>query len=103
MASFVGKANFFKGKYIGNNKVEFIGLKQKVEKIYKFKENTRVDIMIRPEDFDVVKKDEGFINAKVNSVVYKGMMYDIKCSYNDYKLNVEGINKVEVGSTIGLK
>ncbi len=103
VASFVGKANFFKGKYIGNNKVEFIGLKQKVEKIYKFKENTRVDIMIRPEDFDVVKKDEGFINAKVNSVVYKGMMYDIKCSYNDYKLNVEGINKVEVGSTIGLK
>ncbi len=103
VAKFVGKANFFKGKYIGNNKVKFIGLKQEVEPIYNFKKDSRVEVMIRPEDFDVVEKDKGFINATVDSVIYKGMMWDIKCTYNDYKLSVEGINKVEINSIIGLK
>ncbi len=103
VAKFIGKANFFKGKYINNHWVEFLGLKQKVEKIYSFRDGQKVDVMIRPEDFDVLPKNQGFINAKVESIIYKGTMWEINCTYNDYKIKVESINKVEVNSIVSLK
>ncbi|MGL4951476.1 MAG: ABC transporter ATP-binding protein, partial [Mycoplasma sp.] len=102
VASFIGRANFFDGKFNNDHTVEFLGKNLKVEDSYKFKNQANVTIMIRPEDFDVVKPGEGYLDVKVEAVEYKGLLWDIKCIYNGTAVFVEGINKVEVGSTIGL-
>ena len=103
VAKFIGRANFFDGVFMANQKVSFLGLKQKVEKVYKFKDNSKVTVMIRPEDFDVVEKDKGYINVVVDSIEYKGLLWDIKCKLNKQTIYVEGVNKFEVGSVVGLK
>lgn len=102
VANFIGKTNIFEGHYIAKGEVEFDGIASKTDVIDGFDENEACYIMIRPEDFDVVKKDEGSINARVESVLYKGLMWDIKCKYNDMIINVEGVNKVNEGDEIGL-
>ena len=102
VANFIGKTNIFEGHYIAKGEVEFDGITSKTDVINGFSENEACYIMIRPEDFDVVKKDEGSINARVESVLYKGLMWDIKCKYNDMIISVEGVNKVNEGDEIGL-
>jgi ABC-type Fe3+/spermidine/putrescine transport system ATPase subunit len=36
--------------------------------------------IVRPEDMKIVKHHTGFIDAKIKSVIYKGLKYDITCS-----------------------
>lgn len=103
VAKFIGRANFFNGIFLGNNYINFLNHKQKVEEIYKFRKNSKIIAMIRPEDFDVVPFNKGYINVKVVSVEYKGLLWDIKCDYNGQIIMVEGINKVVAGAKIGLK
>lgn len=102
VANFIGRANLFKGIY-QNEKVDFLGVTMQPLKEYKFKDKSKVEVMIRPEDFEVVSEKKGFIKVLVESVDYKGLLWDIKCRFNNMTIFVEGINKVEVGKTIGLK
>lgn len=76
VANFIGKANIFSGKYIGNNKIEIFNKKFSVEKRYneQFEKNEELNVMIRPEDFDVTTKDKGKIKVKVLETIYKGLM-----------------------------
>ena len=103
VAKFIGRANFFNATYLQKNEISLFGLTHKVEDCYKFRKNQKVTAMIRPEDFDVVEKDKGYINVTVTSVNYKGLLWDIKCDYQGQQVLIEGVNKVEVGSDIGLK
>lgn len=103
VAKFIGRANFFDGIFLGKNRVKFLNHYQKVEKLYKFRKNEKIITMIRPEDFDVVPYNKGYINVKVVAIEYKGLLWDIKCNYHDQIIMVEGINKVTIGSNIGLK
>lgn len=103
VAKFIGRANFFDGIFLGNSHVKFLNHNQKVEEIYKFRKNAKVHAMIRPEDFDVVPLNKGYINVVVTSVEYKGLLWDIRCDYDGQTIMVEGINKVTKGAKIGLK
>ena len=44
---------------------------------YGFEENEPVDIMIRPEDVDIVPRNTGLLNGEVKSVLFKGMHYEV--------------------------
>lgn len=104
VAQFIGRANFFKGNFVSEGKVEFLNKVHKCTKKYKFKPLTKIEVMIRPEDFDVVAPGNGFIDVKVESIDYKGLLWDIKCSYNNnIIIYVEGINEVSLNKMIGLK
>ncbi|MCV3753781.1 ABC transporter ATP-binding protein [Ureaplasma zalophigenitalium] len=101
-ANFVGRANIFNGYYKTKGEVVFDDISSTTDVVEGFEENEEVYIMIRPEDFDVVPKDQGSINATVESVLYKGLMWDIKCKYQDMIINVEDINSSAVGDVVGL-
>lgn len=102
VATFIGRANIFNGTFITNDNVIFLNKSHQVDSIFKFKENTKINVMIRPEDFDVVPAGKGFIDVKVVSIVYKGLLWDIKCQFENQIIYVEGIHKAEINSTIGL-
>jgi len=44
---------------------------------YGFKKNEVIDIVLRPEDLDIVPEQEGYIDGVVDSVVFKGVHYEI--------------------------
>jgi len=102
-ANFIGKANFFDGIIMPNNKIKILKKILDYAPEYKFEVGTLVDVMIRPEDFDVVLKDEGYINTVVKDIIYKGLLWDIECFNDNQKIAVEGINAVKLNSKIGLK
>ncbi|MBO6095674.1 ABC transporter ATP-binding protein [bacterium] len=76
VANFIGVANVFNGVIKQNTTVECLSIitpyREEDKNIAEVDE--QVDVLIRPEDFDVVKENEGFINATVKSILYKGLM-----------------------------
>ena len=103
VAKFVGRANILNGTYVGKSQVSFYDVVCKVANTSDFSIDENVNIMIRPEDFEIVPNGDGILNdVEVADVLYKGLLYDITCKYKEYTLNVEGIKKIEVGSIIGL-
>lgn len=104
VANFIGKANIFSGKYIGNNKIEIFNKKFSVEKRYneQFEKNEELNVMIRPEDFDVTTKDKGKIKVKVLETIYKGLMWELVCELNNKQINIETVNKVKENQEIYL-
>jgi len=103
VASFIGKANFFiadaaeDGTFKFNN-VKFVAHSKSLLK-YKL-----AYIIVRPEDINIVKKNEGFINAIIKNVIYKGLFYEIIAStQNKNEIIIETTNKYTTGEEIGIK
>lgn len=105
VANFIGKANIFHGKYMEKNKVKIFGKKLELEKLYesKFTPGEDVNVMIRPEDFDVVTdKNKGKIKVTVLETIYKGLMWELVCEYEGQQITVEAVNKVKEDQDIYL-
>lgn len=75
-AQFVGDSNIIDGTMKKDNLVSFDDADY-VCVDYGFGENEAVDIMIRPEDIDIVERNRGLLNGEVKSVLFKGMNYEI--------------------------
>ena len=106
VANFIGVANVFNGVIRQNTTVECLSIitpyREEDKDIAQVDE--QVDVLIRPEDFDVVNENEGFINATVKSILYKGLMWQVVCeTSNKQNLTVESIHQIEVNKVIGLK
>lgn len=102
VANFIGKSNIIEGIMINDllcsfDNKEFVC----VDKGYK--PNEDVDIVIRPEDIDIVKKNTGFFNGKVISEIFKGVHYEIhvKTDMRDFLIHTTDYHGVgeEVGIT----
>lgn len=75
-ARFVGDSNIIEGTMKQDNLVSFDGVDYQCED-YGFSKNEPVDIMIRPEDIDIVPKNSGLLNGEVKSVLFKGVHYEV--------------------------
>ncbi len=76
VANFVGESNIIPGKMVKDNVVRFD--EQDFECVDRgFSPNQNVDIVIRPEDLDIVEKDKGKLSGTVESVLFKGMLYEV--------------------------
>ena len=81
VAEFIGESNIIPGIYKGNKQVEFMG--QVFECVDEnFIEGEQCDVVIRPEDFDRVPLEEAKLIGVVDSVVFKGVHFEI-CAYVD--------------------
>lgn len=62
-----------------------------------------VDVVIRPEDFYVAEEKDGRINGTVESVIFKGVHYEIKVKSDDgIEWLVQNVDPAVVGSRVGL-
>ncbi len=68
-----------------------------------FKENEDVEVVIRPEDIDIVKPDEAKLKGKVKSIVFKGVHHEIvvETEHRDYLIHTT--DYFEAGLYVGLK
>ncbi len=95
--------NIFKGVYLGNQTVSFMGLVMKTY-ITTFLPGEVVDVVIRPEDFDLVldNPDKAIIKGKVIKTVFTGVNFNIWVDVNGKTLLVQDYQNVEIGEIIGL-
>ncbi|WP_294562371.1 ABC transporter ATP-binding protein [uncultured Traorella sp.] len=76
VANFIGESNIIEGVMLKDYQVMFED--KKFECVdFGFKENEKVDVVIRPEDLDIVPKSKGKLKGIVKSVLFKGVHYEI--------------------------
>ena len=81
--------------------VEFHGIKfQCVDK--GFGKDEPVDVVVRPEDVDIVPAEEGMLKGTVTSVAFKGVHYEIIVDVDGFKWMIQTTDFVEVGAVIGI-
>jgi len=67
-----------------------------------FAENERVDIVIRPEDVDIVPLDKGMLEGEVTSVTFLGVHYEIIVDVCGFKWMIQTTDEHKVGEKVGL-
>ncbi|MBQ6639095.1 MAG: ABC transporter ATP-binding protein [Lachnospiraceae bacterium] len=67
-----------------------------------FGENNPVDVVMRPEDLEIVEMGQGYLDGLVISVIFKGAYYEIKVRVDDYEWMIQSVNPAPVGETVGL-
>ena len=101
VADFIGESNILDGLMLEDYWVKFAG--HKVRCLDKgFGTNTPVDVVIRPEDIDVVEPDSTHITGEVTAVTFKGVHYEIIVDMAGFKWMIQSTDCREVGDRIGL-
>ena len=102
VADFIGESNILDGVMLSDYKVRFFGrVFDCVDK--GFAPNEPVDVVIRPEDIDIVPPDQGHLVGTVTSVTFKGLNYDIIVEFKGFKWLIQTTDFHGVGSTIGIR
>ena len=101
VADFIGESNILDGIMLKDFSVKF------ADHIFEcldkgFDENESIDVVIRPEDVDVVSVDKGMLVGTVSNVTFKGDYYEIIVDVKGFKWMLETSDFVGVGETIGL-
>ena len=101
VADFIGESNILDGLMLEDYWVKFAGHKFRcLDK--GFGTNTPVDVVIRPEDIDVVEPDSTHITGEVTAVTFKGVHYEIIVDVAGFKWMIQSTDCREVGDRIGL-
>lgn len=101
VADFIGESNILDGIMHEDYKVSFAGHTFKCLDTG-FNKNEPVDVVIRPEDVDIVAIDKGMLIGNVSSVTFKGDYYEIIIDVEGFKWMIETSDYAEPDSTIGL-
>lgn len=101
VADFIGESNIIDGVMLDDYKVRFSG--QEFECLDKgFDKNESIDVVIRPEDVDVVSPEKGMLCGIVDSVTFKGVHYEIIVTINNFKWMIQSTDYVAPAQKIGL-
>ena len=101
VADFIGESNILDGVMVEDFKVNFCN--REFECVDKgFETNEEIDVVIRPEDFKIVKAEEGMLKGTVKSVIFKGVHYEMVVEENNRTWILHNIKFAEVDSEIGL-
>ena len=102
VADFIGESNIIDGIMRADGVVEIFNRKFKCLD-RGFEKDEPVDVVIRPEDVDIVPEDQGQLRGTVTNVTFKGMQYDIIVDFYGFKWLIQTTDLSPVGSRIGIK
>lgn len=101
VAQFIGESNILDGTMIDDFKVYFAN-REFVCVDKGFELNEPIDVVIRPEDLEIVPIAEGHIKAKIKSVIFKGVHYEMEAASDHNTWTIHSTLMKEVGTEIGL-
>ncbi len=102
VADFIGESNIIDGIMVDDKVVRMYG--RNFPCLDKgFGKNESVDVVVRPEDIDIVPVEQGQIVGTVTDVTFKGMQYDIIVDFEGFKWLIQTTDHSPVGSKIGVK
>ena len=102
VADCIGESNIFEGKMAASMTVSFCGAEFPcVDNVPK---DTRVDVVVRPEDVVITRPVDGQIRGVVDSAVFKGMYYEITAILPDEnEVVIQTTRNVRPGEEIGMR
>ncbi len=101
VADFIGESNIVDGIMKKDNVVEFSG--HTFDCVDGgFGTNEAVDVVVRPEDVDVVPVEKGMLTGVVTSVTFKGVHYEIIVDIGGFKWMIQTTDFVGEGENVGL-
>ena len=101
VADFIGESNIIDGIMQEDFVVRFSGHTFRcLDK--GFAKNEPVDVVVRPEDVDVVSVDRGMLCGKVTSVTFKGVHYEIIVDIKGFKWMIQTTDYVAPDAEIGV-
>ncbi len=102
VADFIGESNIIPGRMVEDFLVEFAG-KQFTCVDGGLNPNEAIEIVIRPEDLEITSSEQGMLQVRVDTQLFRGVHYEIVCyDSSDNEWLVHSTRKAEVGSQIGL-
>ena len=102
VADFIGESNIIDGVMVRDRVVKMYG-REFACLDGGFAENEPVDVVIRPEDIDIVPPEEGQLVGTVTNVTFKGMQYDIIVDFKGFKWLIQTTDHSPEGRHIGVK
>ena len=101
VADFIGESNILDGIMLEDKKVSFAG------HVFTcvdsgFERRQPVDVVVRPEDVDIVPEENGMLRGVVTSVTFLGVHYEIIVDINGFKWMIQTTDFVDVDEHIGL-
>ena len=101
VADFIGESNIVDGVMLEDFKVRFSG--HTFECVDKgFERGEAVDVVVRPEDVDIVREEDGMLKGVVTSVTFMGVHYEIIVDIGGFKWMIQTTDFVDVDEHIGL-
>ena len=102
VADFIGDSNIIDATMVQDRVVEILGARFAcVDE--GFGENTPVDVVIRPEDVELVAPEEGIIQGVVSHLIFKGVHYEMEVMANGFEWLVQSTRMQPVGTKVGIK
>ncbi len=101
VADFIGESNIVDGIMLADKKVRMAGHTFDCVDAG-FAKNEPVDVVIRPEDVDVVAPERGMLTGTVSAVTFKGVHYEIIVDINGFKWMIQSTDYVAPEQHIGL-
>ena len=102
VADFIRDSNIIDGIMMKDRVVEILGTR--IPCVDEgFGTNTPVDVVIRPEDVEIVTPGEGFMDGDITSVIFKGVHYEIEIMAGGFEWLVDTTQFYTVGTHVGIR
>ncbi|MBQ9861602.1 MAG: ABC transporter ATP-binding protein, partial [Clostridia bacterium] len=101
VADFIGESNILDGIMHEDYLVEFFGRKFRCLDAG-FEKKEPVDVVIRPEDIDIVPADKGDLTGTVTAVTFKGVHFETIVDFKGFKWMIQTTDYHPVDSVIGI-
>ena len=102
VADFIGDSNIIPSTMVEDRLVNILGANFPCVDIG-FGRNKPVDVVIRPEDIDLVSPEKGIITGRVTSLLFKGVHYEMEVTANGREWLVHSTDLFPVGSEVGIQ
>lgn len=101
VADFIGDSNIIDGVMLEDKLVEICGVKFPCVDTG-FGKNTPVDVVIRPEDVDLLNPGEGRLEGVVSHIIFKGVHYEMEVQAGGFEWLVHSTDCHPVGSKVSI-
>ena len=100
VADFIGESNIFSGTIVGDKKVRFIN--HNFDCVDDFAKNEKVDVVVRPEDVVLMDENQGQVNGKIISSIFKGVHYEMVMLVGKTEIVIQDTVERKVGEKVSL-
>jgi spermidine/putrescine transport system ATP-binding protein len=102
VADFIGESNIIDAVMIEDKLVEILGTRF-ICVDTGFGRRKPVDVVIRPEDVELVKPEEVTIQGTVSHLIFKGVHYEMEVDAGGFEWLVHSTGMFPVGTPVGIK
>ena len=100
VADFIGESNIFNGMMTGKLRARFCG--GEFSCVDDYEEGTHITAVVRPEDVELTEPSRGVIQGVVDSVIFKGMHYEITVLSGKNEIVCQSVHSSKVGDRVGI-